>query len=122
MPYWEEKRISSPLWRVGRTGDEQRCYLCRLLGPVSRNWPDPILLTDIDQPLTLISTGLSSSNLMWDSAGVGISFLSTAGTPAMPSPTPNATPYEPPLSPPAKNPNMRPATPPAPLYPSFLLR
>src|SRR2546425_6899737 len=102
MPYWEEKRISSPLWRVGRSCDGQPCYLCRLLGPVSRNWPDPILLADIDQPLTLISTGLSSSNLMWDSAGGGVFFFPPGAAPALPAPSPTGPPRNGPFPPPAR--------------------
>src|SRR5260370_32926769 len=108
MQYWEEKPISSPLWQVGRSCDGQPCYLCRLLGPVSRNWPDPILLTDIDQPLTLISTGLSSSNLMWDSAGVVGFFFPLAAAPARPAPPPTPPPVYAPFSPPARTPNTPP--------------
>src|SRR6266568_3981471 len=121
MPYWEEKRISSASCRVGRTGDEQSCYLCRLLGPVSRNWPDPILLADIDQPLTLISTGLSSSNLMWDSAGMVISFFPVAAAPAVPAPAPTAAPINAPLPPPARPPISAPAAPPPPMNSALCL-
>src|SRR5713226_7770088 len=74
-----------------------------------------------DQPLTLISTGLSSSNLMWDSAGMVISFFPVAAAPPVPAPAPAAAPIAAPFPPPRIPPRSAPAAAPPPMNSALCL-
>src|SRR5713101_10189138 len=103
MPYWEES-------------DEIDCWVRSVGTDRTQSY-----LRNIDQPLTLTSTGLSSSNLMWDSAGMVISFFPVAAAPAVPAPAPTAAPINAPLPPPARPPISAPAAPPPPMYSALCL-